>query len=289
MYDIYTLTEDTTPLLLREIPDKPKQIRMAGVFPQTAKYITIVGSRKCSDYGKEAVREIISGLAGYSVTIISGLAYGIDATVHRHALEYGLPTVAVPGSGLHPKVLYPRVHVSLAQEIIEAGGGLLSEYEDMTVAAPWTFPARNRIMAGLSHMVLVVEAELMSGTLITSKYATDYNRDVATISHHIFSKTGEGPHMLLKLGALPVRDASDIITAFGLTTQTSTDYTQPDSEEEIVLRLIQKGKTRTEVLRLINKPTHIAQTLIATLELKGLIEERLGLLMPVRTTRVAKN
>ncbi len=155
-------------------------------------------------------------MRGYNVTIISGLALGIDGLAHKAALKAGLKTLAVPGSGLDATVLYPRSHLQLAEEIVRNGGALLSEFKPQTQAATWTFPKRNRIMAGLSHAVLVIEAELKSGTLITSKLATEYNRDVLTMPGSIFSSTSEGPHMLIKLGATPVTASEDILRTLGI-------------------------------------------------------------------------
>ena len=147
---------------------------------------------------------------------MSGLALGIDSIGHRSALKAGLPTVAIPGSGLSDKVLYPHSHRLLAEEIVEKGGCLLTEFPDDYPSYPINFPQRNRIIAGMSHATLVIEAELKSGTLITSKYATEYNRDVLTVPNSIFSKTSEGPHMLLRLGATPITQSSDIVSALGL-------------------------------------------------------------------------
>src|SRR3989344_2572613 len=169
-YNIITMIRELLPLdfpeLLKEIPDAPKQLRYEGELPKESnKLLTIVGSRKYSSYGREICESIIFGLSGSPVTIISGLALGIDSIAHRAALRAGLQTIAIPGSGLDRKVLHPHSHVNLAEEIIENGGGLISEYDDTMPSGAWAFPRRNRIMAGMCHATLIIEAEKKSGTL----------------------------------------------------------------------------------------------------------------------------
>lgn len=277
---IETLLKKDFPPLLKEINDPPKEMRIVGEFPQTEKYLCVVGSRKYSDYGKTVCEELIDGLRGYSITIVSGLALGMDAIAHRSALNAKLPTVAVPGSGLDEKVLYPSTNQGLAREIIESGGALLSEFKDDFKATPYSFPQRNRIMAGMSHATLVVEAELQSGTLITSKYAIEYNRDVFTVPHSIFSKTSEGPHMLLRLGATPITSSEDIITGLGLKPIENLfekrDYSECSRDELEIINILNEPQSRDEIIRRINKPIFVTQTILATLEIKGLIKEEMG-------------
>src|SRR3989338_8416810 len=163
------------PPLLSEIPDPPKKLYVRGALPSYEKlWLAVVGSRAATNYGRQAVRHLIEGLRGYPIVIVSGLAYGMDAEAHKAALEAGLPTVAVPGSGLDWSVLYPRANVNLAREIMKAGGAHLSEFEPNMKAADYTFPQRNRIMVGLSKAVLVIEAKERSGSLITARLATEY-------------------------------------------------------------------------------------------------------------------
>src|SRR3989344_6111779 len=138
------------PELLKEITDPPARLRYDGELPKKDnKLLAIVGSRKYSSYGREVCESLIAGLSGAPVTIVSGLALGIDSIAHRAAMRADLQTIAIPGSGLDRKVLHPHSHVKLAEEIIENGGGLISEYDDLMPAGAWAFPRRNRIMAGL--------------------------------------------------------------------------------------------------------------------------------------------
>ncbi len=277
---IKNLSREDFPPLLLEINDPPKSLRIVGVLPKTEKYLAVVGSRKYSEYGKNVCEKLIEGLSGYSITIVSGLALGIDSIGHRSAIRAGLPTIAIPGSGLAEGVLYPHSHKNLAKEIVEKGGCLLSEFPDTYPSLPKNFPERNRIIAGMSHATLVIEAELQSGTLITSKLATEYNRDVFTVPNSIFSKTSEGPHMLLRLGATPITQSADIVSALGLTPHDNLfqkrDYKNCSSDEHEVISLLSEPLSRDEIIRKLQKPVYVTQTILATMEIKGLIEESLG-------------
>jgi len=278
--EIHDLSKKDFPPLLLEINDPPEQLRIIGELPQTEKYLCVVGSRKYSDYGRNVCEKLIEGLSGYPITIVSGLALGMDAIAHRAALRAGLPTVGVPGSGLGEKSLYPTTNRMLAEEIVESGGALLSEFEDDWRPRLWSFPQRNRIMAGMCHAVLIIEAELKSGTLITSKYAIEYNRDVFTVPNSIFSKTSEGPHMLLRLGATPITQSMDIVNALGLKPINNLfekrDYSDCSTDEKDVINILSEPRSRDAIIRLLNKPVYVTQTIIATMEIKGLITESMG-------------
>lgn len=278
--EIRDLHKKDFPPLLNEINDPPKSLRIVGELPQTEKYLAVVGSRKYSDYGRAVCEKLIEGLRGQSITIVSGLALGIDSIAHRAALRARLKTIAIPGSGLDEKVLYPHSHKELAKQIVEEGGCLLSEFPDTMPGLPHNFPQRNRIIAGMCQATLVIEAELQSGTLITSKYATEYNRDVFTIPNSIFSKTSEGPHMLLRLGATPITSSADIVSALGLEVHENLfekrDYSECSSDEHEVIALLSEPRSRDEIIRMLNKPIYAVQTIIATMEIKGLIEETMG-------------
>jgi len=271
--------KDFPPLLL-EINDPPKSLRIVGELPKTEKYLCVVGSRKYSEYGKNVCEKLIEGLRGYSITIVSGLALGMDAIAHRAALRARLTTIGVPGSGLGEKALYPVTNRNIANEIVDSGGALLSEFPDDFRPHLYTFPQRNRIMAGMCHATLIVEAELKSGTLITSKYAIEYNRDVFTVPNSIFSKTSEGPHMLLRLGATPITQSSDIVTALGLRPREELlqmrDYSDCSTDERELIELLNEPLSRDEIIRRLGKPVYATQTIIATMEIKGLIEESMG-------------
>ena len=278
-YKIHQIEKSYFPESLLELPQPPEEIYLAGAMPNPDNILLcVVGSRRHTPYGKQACDKIISGLSGYPVTIVSGLALGIDSIAHETALRVGLQTIAVPGSGLDPKVIYPRSHLNLAEKIIKNGGGLLSEFKPTLKAAPWTFPQRNRIMAGLSHAILVIEAEQKSGTLITSRLATEYNKDVFAVPGSIFSEQSVGPHMLIRLGATPVTSSQDIIDYFGWEKEATTKSLPLDlpENEKKILELIDEPISRNDVLRLSPFETHETQALIMSLEISGLIIERMG-------------
>jgi len=245
------------------------------------KFLTVVGSRMYTSYGRQACESLIRGLAGYPIVIISGLALGIDGIAHQTALDAGLLTVAVPGSGLDDRVLYPAAHRTLAHKILDAGGALVSELAPMEKAQSWTFPRRNRIMVGLSHAVLVIEAEIKSGTLITARLAADYSRDVLAVPGPIQSSTSKGPHMLIKKGAALIDTSEDILEALGFNID---EAKQPQlrfdvsTNELLVVSLLKDPLPRDELVRRLGKPASEASILLSSLELKGVITERLGLI-----------
>lgn len=270
------------PSLLREIPDCPKSLYIEGVLPDENeyKYIAIVGSRKYSSYGKEVCEKLIAGLSGFPIVIVSGLALGIDALAHEAALRAGLKTIAVPGSGLSDTVLYPAQHRPLAKKILKAGGALLSEFEPDFRATPYSFPQRNRVMAGISDAVLVVEAEMKSGTLITARLALEYNREVMTVPGSIFSKTSEGPHYLIRNGATPVSSSKDILDALGLASDersaADAEFENCSLEEKMILEVLLEPKPRDELVQETGLSPQTLNSVISMLEIKGLIAETGG-------------
>lgn len=226
----------------------------------------------------------LSGLKGYNICIVSGMALGIDGFAHRTALETGLHTIAFPGSGLDPSVIYPASHAPLSREILKAGGALISENEMLQVSAPWTFPKRNRLLAGISHATLVIEADLQSGTLITSKYATDYNRDVGTVPGNIYSPLSAGPHQLLGLGAKVIASSEDILELLDL--KKRGEEIRPE-QKTLLLNL---SENERKILDFITIEPHTVEQLIyktglsvqeinlavSSLEIEGIIVERDG-------------
>ncbi|MFA6227154.1 MAG: DNA-processing protein DprA [Candidatus Paceibacterota bacterium] len=281
-FEMDTLTGDEIPEMLREIPDAPKKLYIQGKLPgPNTKLLCVVGSRKYTPYGKEACEKLIAGLRGYDIAIVSGLALGIDSVAHRSALEAGLKTIAVPGSGLDESVLYPHTHKKLAEDILEAGGATLSEFEPKFRAVYYSFPQRNRIMAGFSHATLVIEAEIKSGTLITSKFATEYNRDVLALPGSIFSKNSDGPHMLIRLGATPIRTSTDILEALGFNIDEEPQnlelkYADCSDEELLVIKILSEPMSKDDLFRTLKMPVSKANAVISIMEIKGLIKESLG-------------
>lgn len=274
--NIKNLPKKKWPQRLLEIPKPPKQLFIRGELPDTDMFwLAVVGSRKCTDYGKRVCQELIAGLSGYPFVIVSGLAIGIDSVAHKSALDAGIKTVAIPGSGLDDSVLYPRNHRNLARAILENGGCLLSEFENKMRAAPWAFPTRNRIMVGVSHAVLVIEADQKSGTMITARLGTDYNRDVMTVPGSIFSKVSFGPHQLLRVGAAPITSSADILEHFGFE-ETEKDKFEKTclqldfkKEEKMIAELFLAGKNSENISRALKIPIHKVNQVMSLLEING--------------------
>lgn len=269
------------PPLLQEIPDRPKQLYVRGTMPSSdLKWLAIVGSRACTDYGRRACRYLIEGLRGYPVVIVSGLAYGIDAEAHRAALDVGLPTVGVPGSGLDWDVLYPRANVNLAREILAAGGALLSEFKPDMKATDYTFPQRNRIMAGLCNATLMIEAKEKSGTLVTAKLTVEYNRDLLAVPGSIFAEESKGIHQFLRLGATAITSPEDLLMALGITPRENASLsslrTDLSPDELHVFEYLASPLSRDELISALEMSITEANILLSTMEIKGLIVEELG-------------
>lgn len=266
------------PPLLNEIPDVPKSLYIRGALPPVKhKLLAVVGSRRMSRYGKDACEHLIQSLSGKPISIISGLALGIDATAHRAALNAGLHTIAVFGSGVDDESIGPRTNFSLAQDILKAGGAFISEEVPGFKARPESFPKRNRIVTGMSHGTLIVEAGEKSGTLITAKLTSEYNRELLIVQHSIFSDSGAGGHIFLKIGATPVRSASDILEALeidgegaGVSAATLTP------EEQKVIDAISSPLPRDELIRSLELSTAEANALLLSMELKGFVKETMG-------------
>lgn len=219
-FPIQEISKDQFPKLLLEIPEPPKTLNYRGVLPlPDLKLLAVVGSREYTPYGEKVVEYLINGLRGYNIGIVSGLALGIDSLAHNAALANNLYTLAIPGSGLEDRVIYPARHKNLAHKILEQGGGLLSEFAPDFTATNWSFPQRNRLVCGISHATLIIEAAEQSGSLITARLCVDFNRDLLVVPGDIFSNNSRGVHQFLKLGATPVTEAKDILNALGLEVQ----------------------------------------------------------------------
>ncbi|OGC80814.1 DNA protecting protein DprA [Candidatus Adlerbacteria bacterium RIFCSPLOWO2_01_FULL_51_16] len=269
------------PKLLREIPDKPSLLYIRGELPSPdLKYLCVVGSRACSIYGKRMTQKLIAGLASYPVAIISGLALGIDSEAHKAALDVGLPTVAVLPSSADDASLYPASHVPLAQRILAAGGALVSEYKAPFKPATYSFPARNRIMSGMSVATLIIEAGEKSGTLITARLALDYNREVLAVPHELGRETGAGVNRLLREGATLVRGGADILQALGLKEKDIPEQiplpTDLTKDEARVLHALTEALVRDELIERAELSAQEANVALSSLLIRGLITERLG-------------
>tara|TARA_B100000508_G_scaffold104639_1_gene82910 strand:- start:5915 stop:6772 length:858 start_codon:yes stop_codon:yes gene_type:complete len=272
-FPIEKLQAEEFPKRLLEIPQPPKQLNYRGTLPSSElKLLSVVGSRKYTSYGKQVIDELISGLSSYGVGVVSGLALGIDSLSHEAALRNNLYTLAIPGGGLDDQAIYPASHKPLAHRILEAGGGMLSEYEPDFKATKWSFPQRNRLVTGISHATLLIEAAEKSGTLITARLAADYNRELLVVPGSIFSKNSAGVHQFLKLGATPVTSADDILEVLGIDKEEKTEKaTTASTEEQLIINLLSEPLHRDELIRKMNVPVAEASQTLMLMELSGLI------------------
>lgn len=210
---IVPFDSDYYPPLLREIYDPPLLLYVRGNVAsldggETQKTLAVVGTRRMSEYGKQVTEKLVAECAPYGASIISGLAEGVDAEAHRTAIRCHLPTVAVFGCGIDR--IFPSFHQQLAAQIIEHNGALISEWPPGYPGDKYTFPKRNRIIAGMSEGTLVVEGAIKSGALITAKTAFEEGRQVFTVPGNIFNPVSQGPIYLIKNGVSPVTSASEI-------------------------------------------------------------------------------
>lgn len=281
---------ESHPLFARllTLHDIPEQMYLQGELPSfsydslgrlTPRILTIVGSRKNTSYAVRVLEKLLASLQGQPVIILSGLALGIDGLAHSIALKNNLITYAIPGSGLSESVLYPRGHVHLARDILEHGGVLLSELDYTTPSAPWTFPARNRIMAALSDAVLVIEAEEKSGTLITARMALELGKEIGAVPGEIFSPTSYGTNMLIHDGAHAITEEEDLFDLLGLSyeqTQLLKDAPSLSEEEQKLLALLTEPMEKDVFLIKSELPLTTFLMLFSSLEMKGCIQETFG-------------
>lgn len=242
---VVTIKDKNYPKMLSEIPDPPALLYIKGeIKPEDELAIGVVGSRKYTDYGARVTQDITRELAQNKLTIISGLALGIDAIAHKTALDHHTRTIGVLGCGLDK--IYPSSNRYLAERILSGNGAIISEYPPGTPPLKHHFPVRNRIISGLSMGIVVIEAAQKSGTLLTAKSALDYNREVFAVPGSIYSSTSEGSHNLIKYGAKLITFGEDIIKELNLerkTHQVQAKKIIPDNKEEaIVLKELNRDK-----------------------------------------------
>jgi DNA processing protein len=301
-FPIYEIKKDEFsrfPLLKKflEIPDAPKQIFVRGNLDlikenTDLKFLSIVGSRAVTTYGKDTINKMIPPLSGYPICIISGLAIGVDGLSHTAAIKSGLPMIAIPGSGLGEKVLYPASNRELALEILNNNGLLISEYEENFKSMLHAFPARNRLMAALSDAVLLIEAGEKSGTMITARLATEYNKDVWCIPGSIFSDKSKGTNNLIKNGAAMITDHLDILHNFRISVPEEENEEKNKSgkdlekmnlsnEEKIILKNLNENLTKEKLMEVTGLEFSEFLTALTMLEMKNLIKEEVGIVRKI--------
>lgn len=273
---IKTIFDTDYPEILTTIYDPPLVIYYQGQFPQTGKAMAIVGSRKITGYGRIITEKFAKSLAEAGLVIVSGLARGVDAAAHQAAIKISGRVVAVLGGGLSK--IYPYENASLASEILEVGGALISEFPPDFPHLPGNFPARNRIISGLSLGVLVTEAAQDSGSLITAKEALDQGREVFAIPGPITSETSAGTALLIKQGASLVTDPQEILDELGVDVNlgsrslSQTDFTFSEIEKQILSCLENEQKHIDEICRETKIVSSEVSSSLIKMEIRGFVK-----------------
>jgi len=260
------------PRQLSAIHDPPRRLWVRGDGDPgllAGASVAVVGARACSSYGRAVARSLAGDIASAGVVVVSGMARGIDGEAHRGALEAGGSTVAVLGCGIDRD--YPAAHAPLAERICESGL-IVSEYEPGVEPAPWRFPARNRIIAGLSMAVVVVEARERSGALITVDFALEQGRDVLVVPGEITSALSAGSNALLRHGAAPALGVDDVLEAIGVVAAKPVRR-EPEGDAGRVLSLLRdEPATPDQLARATGIAAAEIAALLTALELDGLVE-----------------
>lgn len=276
-----SLDDQEYPPLLREIFDPPVTLFYRGTWQTEIKNVGVVGTRKMSPYAKQATWQIVSPLAKSNIGIVSGLALGVDREAHEAALSEKGYTVAVLGGSVEKNNIYPTFNNQLAEKIIQNGGLVVSEYPPGFFPTLFSFPMRNRIIAGLSHGVLVIEAPEKSGSLITARAALDTNREVFCLPHQINMKNGAGGNKLVQSGGGGfIIDHTDILNILGwenlTTNQPDMNKTKFDSltpkEQKIIELISEEPRHVEEIIKLSSLPAPEVLGIISIMEINGLIK-----------------
>jgi DNA processing protein len=262
------------PPLLREIAQPPSRLFVRGNVEilTYAHVLSVVGSRKHSEYGKRACEYLLPPLVRAGLVLVSGLAYGIDSLAHRACVQNNRPTIAVLGSGIDDASIYPRGNVRLAHEIIAKGGCLVSDYPRGTKAQKRFFPDRNRIVTGLTRATLVVQAGDKSGTLISARLALEANREVCAIPGPVTDPLSWGPNSLIQQGALLVHRPEDILMLFGLekATAANSDLNQLSLEQAHIFKQLSSEPQHIDtIIELVHLPAPHVSSLLVELEMLG--------------------
>jgi DNA processing protein len=265
------------PPLLSAIHDPPSELFLRGsgdtaLLSKPA--VAVVGARACSSYGRSVARSLARDAAAAGLVVVSGMARGIDGEAHRGALDAGGSTVAVLGCGIDRD--YPAAHVELARRIGERGL-VVSEYESGIEPAPWRFPARNRIIAGMCRATLVVEARERSGALITADFALEEGRDVLAVPGEITSSLSAGTNALVKLGATPVTCAADLLDLYDLSTAERAPAQLGPTAQGLLAQLSDAALTGDELVRRSALDPGEAAAALLELELAGRVTLEDGL------------
>lgn len=271
-----SIDKEGYPELLKEIHNPPKELYIKGkIIPQDKVAVAVVGTRKFTQYGKQVTLDIAGKLAKLGITIVSGLANGIDTFAHQAALENNGRTIAVLGTGLDKESFYPASNYDLSEKIAK-NGAVITEYEPGTWGTQFTFPERNRIVSGLSLGVVVVEAPEQSGALITATLAVEQNREVFAIPGSIYEKNSQGTNQLIKMGAKLVNNIDDVLEELNLshlsTTAPKKKYNPETKQEEIIVSILSAQPIHIdEIIKKSRLDTAVVNSILMILELKDVV------------------
>lgn len=266
--------DENYPAALKKIPDAPKVLYYNGSLPEkNEKCFAVVGTRRPSSYGQQATLEIAGLLADEGLTIISGMAPGIDTLAHKICLEKGKRTIAVLGTGLDEKSIYPKQNLELSKKIAGAGGCLISELPTGSHGSKFTFPKRNRIISALSLGVLIVEAKEKSGSLITAGYAKKQGKKVFAVPGQIFTSNAKGPNSLIKSGAKLTESAQDIMEELNIRPQKIlSEFFAANKEESLILRALKEEALYVDkIIEKTKLNPSIVGSALALMEISGKI------------------
>jgi DNA processing protein len=276
------LQSEEYPKALRWIKDPPPTLYYKGEWDPGIfeNCLGVVGSRKMTRYGKLICKEYVKLAASSGITIVSGFMYGIDANAHQAAIDGNGRTIAVMPCGID--LIHPSYQKELHEKIISRQGLIVSEYQGDTPPALWTYPRRNRIIAGLSSNLLVIEAGLKSGALITAKIAAKYNKTILAIPGPITSEVSKGTNQLIKNGSVIVTSPADVLNAYGINYQkpsynSSSNTSGLTGPEQSILSLLEAGPSDADtIIRSIGKGPEKTNAALSILSLKNLIDENDG-------------
>lgn len=272
---ILTLLDDDYPRLLREIDQSPPVLYIRGeLLPADEFAVAMVGTRRVSDYGQQITRDTSLFLAGHGITIVSGLARGVDGLAHQHALKAGGRTIAVLGSGVD--VIYPPEHRTLAEAIIE-NGAIISDYPLGTQPEGINFPPRNRIISGLSLATIVIEAGERSGALITADFALEQGREVFAVPGNVLSPASRGTNRLIQQGAYAMVSPQDVLDVLDLSQveakKTARQVLPMDATEANILQVMDYEPLHIdEICHRVNLSVDKVSAALTMMELKGMVQ-----------------
>lgn len=268
-----TIEDKDYPESLKKIPNAPKVLYYRGKFIRDELYFGIVGTRRPSAYGQQVTLQIAGELSDAGLTIISGMAPGIDTFAHKICVEKGKRTVAVLGTGLDEKSIYPQQNLELSRKIIENGGCLISEFAPGTPGYPSNFSERNRIISGLSLGILAIEAKEKSGSLITARYAKLQHKALFAVPGQIYTLNAKGPNKLIKEGATLTESAQDILDVLGIEPQKiQKEFFVENNEERLILDALKEESLYIDnIIEKTKLSPSTVSTNLALMEISGKI------------------